>query len=169
MPPGASILLQDTCALIDLLALDLMGCIQESGRSIHISEYVYAEVLLAHQTARIDALILEGLIIVDKFPTDASIDEFMTRFTGLSVADCSMIDLSQRVGGVVVTTDEKLKRVCLSMGLEVHGVVWIIDVMVTERLIDVAAAMTRLDRYVEVNKRAPRQLIEELKQKLRTT
>lgn len=169
MPPGPPILVQDTCALIDLLALDLMSSIKESGRSIHISEYVYAEVLLAHQTARIDALILEGLIVVDKFPNDATIDVFRTRFTGLSVADCSMIDLSQRVGGVVVTTDEKLKKVCLSLGLEVHGVVWMVDVMVSERLIDVAGAVARLDLYIEINKRAPRQLIEELKRKLKAT
>lgn len=166
MRSEVAILVQDTCALIDLLALDLMSCIKESGRCIHISEYVYAEVLLAHQTAQIDALILEGFIVVDKFPNDADIDEFRARFTGLSIADCSMIDLSQRVGGIVVTTDERLKRVCLSMGLEVHGIVWIIDVMVSEHLIDVAAAMTKLNRYAEVNRRAPLRLIEELKQKL---
>lgn len=167
MSSGAAILVQDTCALIDLLALDLMGCIKDSGHCIHISEYVYAEILRAHQTAQIDAHILEGLIIVDKFPNEASIDEYRIRFTGLSVADCSMIDLSQRVGGVVVTTDEKLKRVCLSMGLEVHGVVWIIEVMVTESLIVVEEAMAKLDRYGEVNKRAPLKLIEELRQRLK--
>jgi len=166
MNSGAAILVQDTCALIDLLSLDLMRCIEESGRRIHISEYVYAEVLRAHQTAQIDSLIVGGLIVVDKVPNDDMIDEYRTRFAGLSVADCSMIDLSQRVGGVLVTTDEKLKRVCLSMELEVHGVVWIIEIMVTERMIDVGLAITKLDLYAEVNKRAPLKLIEELKRKL---
>jgi predicted nucleic acid-binding protein len=169
MPLGDSILLQDTCALIDFLALDLMNSIRESGRRIYISEYVYSEVISAHQRTQVETLIVEGLVVVDNEPDENGIADFKARFKGLSIADCSMIDLSQRVGGIVVTTDEKLKRVCLSLGFDVHGVLWVIDVMVAESLIDVDDAIAKLDRYAEVNKRAPRQLIEELKQKLRTT
>ena len=128
MPLGNSILLQDTCALIDFLALDLMSSIRESGRRIYISEYVYSEIVLAHQRTQVETLIAEGLVVVDIEPDENGIADYKARFMGLSIADCSMIDLSQRVGGIVVTTDEKLKRVCLSLGFDVHGILWVIDV-----------------------------------------
>ncbi len=73
----------------------------------------------------------------------------------LSVADKAVIVYSLDIKAMVLTGDNLLRKTCESMGLEVHGILWILEKLVSENIIKTSRAAKALQKLLEENPRLP--------------
>jgi len=70
---------------------------------------------------------------------------FNTVYRAPGHADLSTIVLAQRLGAILLTGDRALRRAAQKEGLEVHGVLWLLDCMVEQHCATQAEVLAGLD------------------------
>lgn len=86
----------------------------------------------------------------------------------LSRQDCFALTLAEMRQCILMTGDRRLRLVAESKSIEVHGLIWLIDLMIEHAVIthgDILAGLERLASDPKV--RLPRKLLNERLQKLR--
>lgn len=72
------------------------------------------------------------------------VGEEMSLSKALSIADLSVWVLAKRENGVLLTSDGTLRKMAKKHGIETHGLLWIFDQIVKERLLSVDEASKKL-------------------------
>lgn len=73
----------------------------------------------------------------------------------LSLEDCSALLLAQMMEAALVTGDGDLRKVALAAGVEVHGILWILDELVAAAKTPPRHAAEMLARILETRARLP--------------
>lgn len=88
------------------------------------------------------------------------ITELNARHPSPSPKDLSTIVVAEIEGGIVVTGDGPLRRAVKEEGMEVHGVLWVLDRLVGQTIIAPPRAATALNTMVSHGSRLPEKEVE---------
>lgn len=80
----------------------------------------------------------------------------------LSIQDCSILQLSISLQGILCTGDKNLKKVAEKEGIETHGTLWIIEKLVCCKSLSCNQAIEKLNNLKEINPRIPTEETESL-------
>jgi predicted nucleic acid-binding protein len=104
-----------------------------------------------------DDLIARGLQVIEL--DEASIlglTELKTEHNNSSLADVSCYHLAKQSGFPLLTGDGQLRKQAVKDGLQVHGVLWLLDKVVELGLISPQRAHTSLTTMLAANARLPK-------------
>jgi hypothetical protein len=74
----------------------------------------------------------------------------------LEFADRSVAWLSLHLGAMVLTGDSVLRKFCISNKLEVRGIIWFFDQLVSLKIMDSKMAAAKMEALVVINPRLPK-------------
>lgn len=156
------IIVKDANILIDTFNTGLYVKIASMKLRFHTTEYVAAEIIRTEQRCWLESMKASGEIIIDEFDGDdlSELLLFIMDNNGknnLSEADCSVIVLARRLNCRLLTTDQKLKRVAESHGIEVNGFLWLTDQMVETGVATAEEMLKVMELYLKKNPRAPKE------------
>lgn len=125
----------DTNIFIDLIKTNLLINLFKIGVSITTTVEVINE-LLEYQQAVLSPFIESGNLIVSDFSADdIRLIERWPIPRGLSVVDAGLF-LFAKTGGnyLILTNDQLLRNTCQHYHIEVHGMLWLMDLFFEKRL-----------------------------------
>lgn len=159
-------LVNDANILIDLLKTDLLDIFFQLEFDFQVTDIVFSEI----QEKNADEL--EGFISkgnlkkqVFSFEELVQIQFLVIDYPALSIADCSCLYISQKLDATLLTGDGALRRIATQQEIRVHGILWVLDEMITNGLITKAEARSKLLQLMELNPRLP---INECQKRLRS-
>lgn len=147
------IIVHDASVLIDLHHAGALDAWLAAGIEAWTTALVFFEVeqSLAEQQAR-------GALKVKQYSAEEllSLDEERAELPPtLSIEDCSALLLAQTMNAALVTGDGDLRKAALAAGVEVHGILWILDEMVADRKTSPPHAAEMLERILKTRARLP--------------
>ncbi len=160
------IVIQDACIIFDLIDLGLIGHFFELKLTVFTTPQVIAEITDPDQLEVIKAFIENGRLGVDREGDFDKVEEIFNTTSGLSYTDCSVLELALRRSWTVLSSDLSLRKATMKNGLIVRGVLWIIDELVVQKIIDSEKAIKNLNSYLQINSRAPKYEIHEMIKRL---
>ena len=154
------IIVEDTNIIIDLFTTGLLSFCHELKLEFHTTRYVIVEIKDSKQSEVLNAIINNGLLLIDNFNGEEyeRLIKFIDECNGvnnLSEADCSVLLLAKRHECRLLTSDQKLKRRAEEHGIKVNGLLWLTDMLVEEHIVSEEKMIYYLNRYLETNPRAP--------------
>lgn len=159
-----NIVVCDANILIDLLQVDLFKALLKLKWEMHVPPDVVDEVQEENSDLLIQAIKSRD-ILVPVFTSEElfRIQDYKTRYQPLSIQDCSCLLLAEKLSAVLLAGEKKLKIIATtSHGIQVHGVLWIFEHLVGERLITPHMAHTGLSQLLKLNSRLPKAECERL-------
>ena len=141
----------DACIFIDLLDLKIVAPFFSLEVEIHTTVEVMnelyqeqQEVLLAYQT--VEKLTVHNLSAKNlKELQSASFPK------ALSQQDKSVIYLASQLNAMVLSSDKVVRNFAKKIAIETHGMFWIFDQLVHQRLLDESDAVSKLRQLVNGN------------------
>lgn len=146
------LIISDACVLIDIEKGELSSAIKKLPFSLAISDVVY-EQELAEQHSR---LIECGLIIktIDS-ELIAQAQRITLEHRGVSINDLLGLVLARDEGAMLLTGDRALRELATSMGVCVHGTIWMVEQMLDSQLITVELAKGAFNQMKAEGSRLP--------------
>lgn len=153
------IVVQDASVLIDLAVGDCLTAWFATGIETHTTRPVLLEV---EQDVRsfVDA---RQLRVFDFEGSELlQLLEVQSRQSArLSFEDCSVFYLAEMLEAILLTGDKLLRASAVASNREVHGTLWILDMLVERKTLTPSAAVAALVRIAEKNTRLPKPECEE--------
>ena len=162
MLKAGEIAIKDACAIFDLFDLDLMEAFLKLDYRVCTTIHVVDEITDSDQLENITKLISSNRILVDNIGTYEDIQVLVSENSGLSFADCSVVEFAIRNTCTILSSDGSLRKISYRKGLTVHGMIWIIEALVINKIISIDIAIDKLNRYKSVNSRAPKKEVDDL-------
>jgi predicted nucleic acid-binding protein len=155
------ILINDANILIDLAEIVLLDQFSQLAYELCTTDFVLAEID-AEQRIQLDRIIASGNITV--IPTEmdedySSIIELLSNGRGLSFEDCTAWYYSQKLGGILVTGDGRLRTMAENSGIEVRGIIFLFDELLAQGIISCEEAIEKMQLLISVNTRLPMEII----------
>lgn len=147
--------ISDACIFIDLLYIDLINEFFELPFEFYTTDFVVSEITNPKHLSVIRKFIdFKKLKVLNASPDKLSeIIHISRKHPKLSIADCSVFYFGKRNNLTVLTNDKRLRK--LSSDIEVHGVLWVFDCLILNRIISKNKAITKLHELTEINQRLP--------------
>lgn len=154
------IIVNDTNILIDLANLDLLDYFLKLEFEFHTNDFIINEITDTGQKNKIKKIINDNKLIVAETKSEeyTSIIELQTK--NLSFEDCSIWHYTQKVKGILLTGDARLRKTVEKSGIKVMGILFIFDKLVECNIIDTNTAVEKLKELVSLNHRFPKIEIE---------
>lgn len=140
------IIVSDSSCLIDLRKVDLLEAFLRLPYEILIPNTLFEDELLKFTAAQKRALLDAGLRVID-LPGESVLRarEILLLAPRLSIHDGFAFALAESHDGcILVTGDRALRALAEEHSIEVHGVLWIVDVIHENRLADAKALQIAL-------------------------
>jgi len=150
------IAVKDTSILIDLAEGDLLGLWFKLQIETHTTDFVLTELRKESQWQRVSVFVDAGLI--QRHATSSvGLAEVVTysQANGVSLADASGVLLAIRLKACLLTGDRRMRNAARDDGIEVRGVLWIIDQLVERGVLPKHEAAERLERICAAGSRLP--------------
>lgn len=159
------IVVNDTNVFIDLYAVGLMEEFFTLPWEVHTTDFVMLELLKEGQREVVARYQEDGRLHVPVFEAKEilSVNELYqvhSRKTNVSFTDCSVWYYAKTNKYTLLTGDRKLRKSSLLDGVEVHGVIYVIDQLVEKGILTARVASQRLKALAEQNPRLPKDAIE---------
>lgn len=161
-----NIIVKDACILFDLIDLELIDHFFELDFIVLTTQAVIDEITDPHQSEIVIKHIDLGNISIDQFGNDEFIIELYSEHKGLSLTDCSVIELASRTGGILLSSDGSVRIISKKHNIDVHGILWVIQKLIDYGIISVVSGCGKLSEYLDINPRAPKHRIYALIEKL---
>lgn len=160
------ILITDSCVLFDLIDLNLLQDFFKLDSTFYTTPQVIGEITDENQFTIVKQFIDINALVIDSTGAFGNIQKLYDNYPGLSYVDCSVLELTQRTRGILLSSDKNLRNITKNNNLDVRGVLWIIREMVNNALLSKERAVHKLRLYPSINARAPineiNKLIEDL-------
>lgn len=150
------IVIKDANIVIDLITIGLIKEFMQLGFQVNTSDFVMGELNEEHFNL-VDEYARKGQVIINGFDSDEleQIFNLNAAKNGLSVPDCSVYYLANKLSASILTGDRKLRNYADQMGIEVHGILWIFDQLVDNNIISKMIARQKLLLLKTINSRLP--------------
>lgn len=122
----------------------------------HTTLQVIGEVEDEHQKVAVNVHVTEGRIKVDGAGDYDVIAVIMADCPGLSFADGSVLELAERMQGVILSADGSLRKIGQKKNLTVRGTLWVIEELCSKNIISTQVAVSKLEMYPKINNRVPK-------------
>lgn len=151
------IIINDANILIDLVHLDLMNEFIELELDLKTTDFVFEE-LNDDQKDIIEAYINSEhieLITTENEKDFESITTILENSSGLSFEDCSVWHYANKLDGILLSGDGKLRKQAMANGISVKGILYIFDQLLVNEIISFELAIAKLEQLYEINPRLP--------------
>ena len=134
------IIINDSSALIDLAKTRLLECLLQLPCRFVIPDVLYADELITLRHYRREQLLDIGFELGELNGVQVGkASEYNHRYPALSLNDCFALVMAETTeNAVLLTGDRRLRRVAEQQGVEVHGILWILDQAYEQGAVDVA-------------------------------
>lgn len=154
---------QDANILIDLEIAGLFDLWFQAGIETHTTDLIEGQLdegrhAIALAYIRTGHVRCQGLSVNDLSELDALMEE---AGEGLDLADCSVLWLAERLECMLLTGDGPLRRAGARRSVEIHGTLWILDILVRTGLLEEHLAASKLEHLLQNNRRLPEALCRE--------
>jgi predicted nucleic acid-binding protein len=150
------IVVSDANIWIDLLEVGLADLFFRLPFEFHTSELVLGE-LNDLQRDLLDSYVSKGQLKIK--PTDYDFifacQTIRNTKQSLSLADASVYLYALELAGLVLTGDMVLRKYVQSQGIETHGILWVFDCWLENRILEADQAVSYLESVMEINSRLP--------------
>ncbi|MBS0659973.1 MAG: hypothetical protein JSR82_17170 [Verrucomicrobia bacterium] len=147
------IVVHDASVLIDLYHAGALDLWLDAGLEAWTTDLVFLEVEQTLQPQR-----ASGALRVKSYSAE-ELFELQTARPALpatlSLEDCSVLLLAQALGALLVTGDRELRRAAGERGVEVHGLLWILDELVASAACPPTRAAQMLEKVMQTRARLP--------------
>lgn len=151
------IIINDANILIDLVHLDLMNEFIKLNLDLKTTDFVFEE-LNQDQKVIIEAYINSDdieLILTDTEEDFESIMTILENSSGLSFEDCSVWHYANKLEGILLSGDGKLRKQAMANGISVKGILYVFDQLLLHEIISFKVAIEKLEQLYELNPRLP--------------
>ena len=149
--------INDANILMDIVKLNLTASFLALEFELYTTDFVFAEMEPEQQ----EQLLSDTLIKIGANQEDmTAIFELSEQNTGLSYEDCSTWYFAQKMDGILVTGDGKLRTKARASGVEVRGMIYIIEQIKQQGLLPTVDCIEKLRLLRELNDRLPMNEIE---------
>ena len=159
------IVVSDTNIFIDLIETGLLELFLQLPMEVHTTDIVIAEITVEEQKAAILTIAEKGCIKIKTYSPDEMLKllNFINskqRRYDLHPADFSVWQYSSENGYTLLTGDGNLRKAAQADGVEVHGTIYIIDILIENQLLTPSLAADKLELLYSINPRQPKPEIE---------
>lgn len=151
------IIINDANILIDLVQLDLMSEFIKLEMELKTTDFVCEE-LNEEQKIVITDFINSGdiqLIVTEDDEDYNRIVDILENSSGLSFEDCSVWYYAEKLEGILLSGDGRLRKQAIANGIIVRGILYIFDQLLLANLITFELAIEKLEQLYENNTRLP--------------
>lgn len=151
------IIINDANILIDLVHLDLMNEFIKLELDLKTIDVVFDE-LNDDQKIIIEAYINSkhiDLITIEKEEDFKSITSVFESNSGLSFEDCSVWHYANKLNGILLSGDGKLRKQAMANGISVKGILYVFDQLLLHKIISFEHAIEKIEQLYEINPRLP--------------
>lgn len=144
--------INDANILMDIVKLGLVDAFLALGFELYTTDFVFAEMEPEQQEA------LQSEVLIKLEADQADIEAIFHKkeeHAGLSFEDCSTWHFAEKMDGVLVTGDGSLRKKASASGVEVRGMIYIIEQIKEQGLLPVATCVEKLRLLKELNDRLP--------------
>jgi|694.fasta_scaffold00740_49 rRNA-processing protein FCF1 len=144
--------INDANILMDIVKLDLVEAFLALGFELYTTDFVFAEMELEQQ------VLLQSEVLIKIAADENEMNDIFTmteQHTGLSFEDCSAWYFAQKLDGILVTGDGKLRTKARASGIDVRGMIYIIEQIKEQQLLPVELCVAKLKLLKELNDRLP--------------
>lgn len=160
------VIIKDACILFDLIDLGLLASFYKLKLTVITTPEVLAEITDDNQLSEIQPYIDNGNLQIDYFGIFEAILAIVETNPGLSLTDAAVLEAATRREAAILSSDKSLRNESLRRGLTVKGLLWVLEELYNQRILDLEIVFEKLAMYPEVNKRAPKNEIINLVNKL---
>ena len=156
------LIITDTNVLFDVIKIGALAEFFSIDYEICTTVFVIEEIIPTPQRELVDTFIRTKHLTVFAFSSEEieAVENFDTERSFKRFTDKSVIWKSLQMKCPMLTGDRKMREVAEKMGIEVHGSIWIIDVLISKNLISATRAITLFEQLLLTNSRLPRDEIE---------
>ncbi|HEX8372639.1 MAG TPA: hypothetical protein VF585_07660 [Chthoniobacterales bacterium] len=144
------VLVEDANVLLDLVNGDVLGLWLGAGFENSTTVLVWQEVSHTTQQQKVQPFIDSGLLTIHDIPPTSwhAIAAFSVS-AGVSISDASVWLLAKSEKATLLTGDSKLRSSARVSGVEVRGILWVLDELVAQGKLEPKAAAVALNKMVE--------------------
>jgi rRNA-processing protein FCF1 len=153
------IAINDTNILIDFFDINLLNELLSLDLEMHTSDFVLFEIEIPEQLLNIENLVAANKLKLDSFSTQelGIISQKENDNSSLSLTDCSVWHWAKMNNAILLTGDGNLRKTARNAGIEVHGSLWLLDLLVEQMIINSNRACSALTDLMNINSRLPKQ------------
>ena len=159
------LIVSDANIFIDLISMGLIGDFFLLPFDIMTVDFIMRELKKSRQKEIVQAYEARKKLTIQTFSAD-EIDEInvLRESAGykVSIQDCSIWFCAKKKGASILTGDKALTTRARGDGIEVHGLLYVLDQLVEQNIIPPALASEKLSELTSYNKRLPEKLVSEL-------
>ena len=151
------IISNDANILIDLVHLNMMNNFIQLELDLKTTDFIFEE-LNDDQKEIINVYIESNqieLITTEEDEDFESIASILDNSSGLSFEDCSVWHYANKLNGILLSGDGKLRKQATANGVSVKGILYIFDQLLLKKLISFDYAMEKIEELYKINPRLP--------------
>lgn len=141
----------DACIFIDLLDSKACPAFFQLQFEIITTRQVWMELDVEQKTELTKWIDSGDLSIISGINNVIEVRDENNLSKALSIADLSVWALTANEGGILLTSDGTLRKMAKQHKIETHGLLWIFDQMVENKLLPVAKASEKLQLVFNQN------------------
>jgi rRNA-processing protein FCF1 len=151
------VIINDANILIDLVHLNLLEVFIQLEFDLKITDFVFDELNEGQKELINIHIVTEQiqLIITEEEDDFQSIVTILNNSSGLSFEDCSVWHYANKLNGILLSGDGKLRKQATANGINVKGILFVFDQLLIHNLISFEFAITKIEQLYEINPRLP--------------
>ena len=145
------VVVNDANILIDLVKLQLLPHFFGLGWEYHTTSLIFDELYEDQQEAFAPYQDKGVFIVADLDAKElGKVLELQIEKPQLSEQDCSALFYTMKTSGILLSSDKNLRDFAENKKVDVHGHLWIFDVMVAQKCISPTRAAEKLEELINV-------------------
>lgn len=147
-----AIAVNDANIFIDLFEIDLIDTFFKLKLDMHTTNLVMNELDLEQKLALENQVTTKKLIVKklnEKELENLNANEISS--SKLTKQDVSVYAYAKELKATILTSDNRLRKAAKEKGFEVHGILWVFETMIDEKLITKKKAIEKLIELMKIN------------------
>lgn len=147
----------DTNIFIDLINVELLDAFFQLELTVYTTDFIIAEIEEPEQAELVNKFIEDKKLLIGKLSID-DLEEIFTLLEvhkGLSPEDCSVWYYSKQNNYSLITGDSLLRKCASRDGVDVKGILFILDELVINEMITPYTAADKLELLIRTGSRLP--------------
>ena len=147
------VVVNDANILIDLIKLQLVEVFFQMDWEFHSTNLIIENELYDEQKEQLQPYIENGKLIIQELDVEdmLNIMTIQAQKPQLSDKDCSALHCAQKLDGLLITSDNTLRKFAKIKKVEVHGHLWVFDALLQHRCITPQTAISKLTELNTIN------------------
>lgn len=145
------IVIQDASVLIDMVDGGLLDTWFRLGFDLRTTSLVLREISRKNQKLKLQPYVNSGQLRVESSSGEV-LAEIATLHAGLSsqlsIEDVSALFFTAKLEGILLTGDRRLREHAEERGIETHGLLWVLDLIVVRGALLPGVAADRLEKLL---------------------